>query len=91
MFKIVYRSMIQLLDPQNLRYEALWPKISSSRMCEESAVQCSASTIFKSEVREAAMAAAPFMTRSHANYKNTPFDCGNDKKDMVSNSVHKDL
>ena len=91
MFKIVYRHVIQLLDPQNLRYEALWPKISSSCMCEESAVQCSASAIFKSDIREATMATAPFMMRSRADYKNTPFDCGNDKKDMVSNSVHKDL
>ena len=33
----------------------------------------------------------PFTTRSRADRKNTPFDCGNDKKDMVANSVRKDL
>ena len=32
-----------------------------------------------------------FTTRSRADRKNTPFDCGNDKKAMVANSVHKDL
>ena len=27
----------------------------------------------------------------HVTIKNTLFDCGNDKKDMVANSVRKDL
>ena len=30
-------------------------------------------------------------SRSHANHKNTPFDHGSDKKDMVANSFCKDL